>query len=387
MARERFGEAIVRLSYSAGARVLGALGLKELVRRHVLPRLVGVLQSTETPGAYAAADRYIEEEIARVVRKPGPILVGPFLSEVGFELLYWIPLLRWIKEKWQVEPERLVVVSRGGTALWYEGLSGHYLDVFDFTTPESFAARSAARWESEQRQKQFVPRGEDEEIIAWARQRCGAANAEMLHPSLMYRLFGPVFQGQIPLDAMLKRARYERFTEPDLPRELASRLPQDYAAIRFYFRPSFPDTPRNRDFVRDLVGRIAKSIPVVLLNTGIDVDDHADCPANGTLSLKGFVTPSNNLDVQSRVIANARAFIGTYGGLSYLAPHFGVPSIAFHSDDRDLKPAHLETIRAACRVINGHFVELHVDDVALLDRVGLHAIKATRSKGDRSVAG
>ena len=247
MARERIGEAAVRWSYNAGAKVLGALGLKELVRRHVLPRLVGVLQSTETPAAYAAADRYIEDEIERVVRKPGPIIVGPFLSEVGFELLYWIPLLRWIKEKWQMDPERLTVVSRGGTALWYEGLNGRYLDVFDFTSPARFAARSAARWESEQRQKQFVLRDEDEEIIAWARQRCGAADAEVLHPSLMYRLFGPVFQGQLPIDAMLKRVRYERFAKPNLPRELASKLPEDYVALRFYFRPSFPDTPSNRE--------------------------------------------------------------------------------------------------------------------------------------------
>ena len=175
MARERIGEAAVRWSYNAGARVLGVLGLKELVRRHVLPRLVGVLQSTETPGAYAAADRYIEDEIKRVVRKPGPIIVGPFLSEVGFELLYWIPLLRWIKDKWQVDPERLVVVSRGGTALWYEGLSGRYLDVFDFTSPERFAARSAARWESEQRQKQFVPaqRGRGDHRLGAAEMRSG----------------------------------------------------------------------------------------------------------------------------------------------------------------------------------------------------------------------
>lgn len=375
MARERIGEAAVRWSYNAGARVLDVLGLKELVRRHVLPRLVGVLHSTETPGAYAAADRYIEDEIERVVRKPGPIIVGPFLSEVGFELLYWIPLLRWIRDKWQFEPERLVVISRGGAALWYEGLSGRYLDVFDFTSPERFAARSAARWEREQRQKQFVPRSEDEEIIAWARQRCGAANAGVLHPSLMYRLFGPVFQGQLPIDAMLKRARYERFTKPDLPRELASRLPRDYAAIRFYFRPSFPDTPYNREFVRDLVGRVVKTIPVVLLNTGIEVDDHADCPANGALSLESFVTPTNNLEVQSRVIANARAFIGTYGGLSYLAPFFGVPSIAFHSHDKDLKPAHLEAIRAACRVVDGRFVELHIDDVDLLRLAGIASVR------------
>jgi hypothetical protein len=371
VARERIGESAVRLSYNAGARVLGFLGLKELVRRHVVPRLVGVLQSTDTPGAYAAADRYVENEIERVVRKPGPIILGPFLSEVGFELLYWIPLLRWIKDKWQVDPERLVVVSRGGTALWYEGLIGRYLDVFDFTNPDRFAARSTSRWKSEQRQKQFVLRAEDEKIIAWTRQRCGAANAEVLHPSLMYRLFAPVFQGQLPIEAMLKRAHYERFAKPDLPGELASKLPQDYAAIRFYFRPSFPDTPQNREFVRDLVGRVARTMPVVLLNTGIGVDDHVDCPANSGFNLEGLVTPANNLDVQSGVIANARTFIGTYGGLSYLAPFFGVPSIAFHSNDRDLKAAHLEAIRAACRALDGHFIELHINDVVLLNRVGL----------------
>jgi ADP-heptose:LPS heptosyltransferase len=170
---------------------------------------------------------------------------------------------------------------------------------------------------------------------------------------------------------MIARARYRRFAKPDLPREIASRLPQDYAAIRFYFRPSFPDTPRNHAFVKDLVGRVAKTMPVVLLNTGIEVDDHADCPANGALSLEGLVTPTNNLDVQTRVIANARAFIGTYGGLSYLAPFFGVPSIAFHSDDKDLKPAHLEAIRAVCRAIDGRFIELHVDDVDLLRLAGI----------------
>ena len=373
MARERIGEVAVRWSYNATARLLGAIGLKELVRRHVLPRLVGVLQSAETPGALAAADRYIEDEIERVVSKPGPIIVGPFLSEVGFELLYWIPLLGWIRDKWNVDPRRLVIVSRGGTALWYQGLSGRYLDIFERTDPERFAAASQTRWQSELRQKQFVPLADDEDIIVWARKEIGAADCEVLHPSLMYRLFAPVFQGQLPLESLLKRVRYERLAKPELPSDLASALPQDYVALRFYFRPSFPDTSRNRDFVRELVGCIAKTTPVVLLNTGLDVDDHTDCPADGALSLERYVTPANNLDVQSRVIANARAFIGTYGGLSYLAPFFGVPSIGFHSDDSDLKSAHLEAIRAACRVLDGRFVELHVDDVELLDQVGILA--------------
>ena len=41
--------------------------------------------------------------------------------------------------------------------------------------------------------------------------------------------------------------------------------------------------------------------------------------------------PSTNLGVQTAIIANARAFVGTYGGYAYLAPFFGVHSTSFYS--------------------------------------------------------
>jgi len=368
---EQFGEAAIRWSYKFSARILSALGLKELVRRHVVPRVVGVLQSTERPDPLAAAERYLEEEIERVISKPGPIIAGPWLSEVGFELLYWIPLLHWIKEKWQLDPERLVIVSRGGASLWYQGLMGRYFDAFSWTDPATFSATSQERWQRDQRQKQFEPAAYDEEIIGRVRKEIGARECGTLHPSLMYRLFAPVIQDQVTFDNLLRHVRYKPLRRPDLPADLAAALPKDYVAVRFYFRPSFPDTQRNRDFVRDLVGRVAKTSPVVLLNTGLELDDHADCSVDGILSLRGHVTAANNLDIQSRVIANARGFVGTYGGLSYVAPFFGVPSVGFYSDDSDLKRAHREAIRAACHAIGSSLIELHVDDVSLLDGVGV----------------
>ena len=381
VACQRIGELAVRWSYNATARILAALGAKEFVRRHLLPRFVGVLQSAETAGALAAAERYIEDEIERVVNTQGPIIVGPWLSEVGFELLYWIPLLHWIKDKWQVDPQRLVVLSRGGSELWYEDVCGRYFEIFAWSDPKMFAAASKARWQLEQRQKQFVPLAADEELIGRARREIGVGECGVLHPSLMYRLFAPVFQGQVPFEDLLKRVRYEGLPKPELPTDLASVLPKDYVAMRFYFRPSFPDTLANRDFVRELAARIAKTTPIVLLNTGLRIDDHADCLIDGALSLEHHITATNNLEVQSRVIANARAFVGTYGGLSYLAPFFDVASIGFHSDDSDLKSAHLEAIRAACRSLDGRFVELHVDDLNLLDQIGWGAPRGVRPKG------
>jgi hypothetical protein len=365
--RGRISETAARFGYSATARLLGLLGLKELVRQHLLPRLMGVLQSSDQAGAFAAVTRHIESEIERIVRSDARVLVGPWMSEVGFELLYWIPMLQWIKERFALDPKRVVVISRGGARSWYQGIGERYVDVFECLPPERYTATNQARWQAELNQKQSVRHALDEEVIACARKQEGLADYEVLHPSLMYRLFWPIFQGRLPIEDLSLHTRYARLAKPDLPQELADVLPKSYVAMRFYFRPSFPDSEANRSFAARVAKAVSSKIPVVLLNTGLNLDDHADCPADALLTLERFVTPTNNLDIQSRVIANARALVGTYGGLSYLAPFYGVPSIGFYSDDRDLKPAHLGVAQAASRTLDSRLIELNVGDLDLLD--------------------
>ncbi len=45
------------------------------------------------------------------------------------------------------------------------------------------------------------------------------------------------------------------------------------------------------------------------------------------------MTPENNLEVQTAVVAHATRFVGTYGGFAYLAPLCGVPAVGFHAAD------------------------------------------------------
>ena len=56
----------------------------------------------------------VRRELAALASKPEPILVGPWLGEVGFELLYWIPFLRWFAETYAVPPERIVADTMPG---------------------------------------------------------------------------------------------------------------------------------------------------------------------------------------------------------------------------------------------------------------------------------
>ena len=65
----------------------------------------------------------IEAEIERIVGRGRPLVVGPWISEVGYETLYWLPFLRWVQAAFRLEPNRVIAVSRGGAEAWYSDIA------------------------------------------------------------------------------------------------------------------------------------------------------------------------------------------------------------------------------------------------------------------------
>ena len=293
-----------------------------------------------TPGQ---ADRLIEEALARIASAGGRVVIGPWVGEVGFEVLYWIPFLHWLTSTHGIGPDNVTVVSRGGAACWYGGLCDRYVDVFDSLTTEEFRDATLELWRSSGGlQKQVHFRDWDERILNATLGETWRAQA-LLHPSLLYRLFRNVWQGALPLRDFLDRASYPRWPVPD-DEQLVAALPEEFTAVRFYFRDSFPDTPANRTLVQQVIEGLAEHRPVVLLNTGVVVDDHHDAePTAGERILRPLAgaTPARNLQVQTAVLARARLFVGTYGGLAHLGPFYGVPAIGFATDPSTINPVHL----------------------------------------------
>ena len=41
----------------------------------------------------------LQDDLAAMVARGAPIVAGPWVGEVGFELLYWVPFLRWCAER------------------------------------------------------------------------------------------------------------------------------------------------------------------------------------------------------------------------------------------------------------------------------------------------
>src|SRR5262245_19558410 len=141
-----------------------------------------------------ARDCSVRRTLRTVANSSAPIIVGPWLSEVGYEALYWVPFLRWFTRHYDVDPERVIAVSRGGVATWYAGVASRYVEQFDLFGPEEFAARNEVR-QGEADQKQLRVSDFDQEILTRVRARVGILTSALCHPSTMFGLMRQFWLG------------------------------------------------------------------------------------------------------------------------------------------------------------------------------------------------
>jgi hypothetical protein len=110
----------------------------------------------------------------------------------------------------------------------------------------------------------------------------------------------------------------------------------------------------------------------VLLNTGLRFDDHTELAAalrRGRLhSAEHLMTPATNLAVQTAIIRHAEAYVGTYGGFSYLAPMVGTDAVTFYSHPGAFRFDHLEVAKRVFAALDaGGFCEVDVRKRRALD--------------------
>lgn len=328
----------MRMPYVFGIRTVRAI---PFVRNRIIPSL---LQQELDQIPVAPATERVRQELERLAKSDAPIVIGPWVGEVGYELLYWIPFLNWALKAHGLEGRRLIVISRGGARPWYQHLTREYVDVFELFSLDEYREANEQRWDQAGHQKQYEIAAMDREIVDRARARLGLGNVDILHPWLLYKVLRFYWFEKAGVGTLKQHTDYRPLAPVERSAAL-KHLPAEYIAVRFYFRPSFPDTPENRALAANVIRSITREMPVVLLNTGLTLDDHEDLAVagGGVHRVDHLMTPERNLEIQTEIIANARGFVGTYGGLAYLGTFYGVPSIGIYSTQSELLPAHLDT--------------------------------------------
>ena len=285
-------------------------------------------------------ERAVLRELSRMARSGRPVIVGPWLGEVGFELLYWRPFLEWAIEAHGFDRQQLVVVSRGGPAAWYGHISARYRDAFEFLSPDALPRMHQERVRRFGEQKQVRLTGSEAGLVRDVAVAEGLRNPEILHPGLMFRLFNPFWWRHADVGWVRSHARFT-LLPPAPPPSVA--LPASFTAVKFYFNEAFPPTSENRAAADRIVRGLSAEGPVVSLATGLRVDDHVAWEEEAHAAQRGLPTPvaATNLAEQDAIVARARAWVGTYGGFAYLAPSRGIPARAVYSNPKGFSQAHL----------------------------------------------
>jgi hypothetical protein len=277
----------------------------------------------------------------------GPVVVGPWLWEVGFELLYWIPYVRAILRNQGVTPDRVVVLSRGGVRGWYEGIADGYRDILDIWDADMFRARMEERAGEGQGRKAFSMDATQMELATLAMgMPPGEGRYHLVAPSALFGRYRVAWRSRVASQAVLDPLAFAPLVHP-APLEGAPKEP--YVAVKLYFSDCFPDTLRNRQFCLDLIRTLAEFCPVVVLGLSARMDDHETVFQDmGERVIDGsrLYDMADNLGAQTALIAHALGLVATHGGFSYLAHLLGKPCLQVVDLPATVNPVH-EMVEAA----------------------------------------
>jgi ABC-type polysaccharide/polyol phosphate transport system ATPase subunit len=269
----------------------------------------------------------LERELARIWAMKRPILVGPCLADLSWEVLYWLPFVKWARRR-MGDPQPAVALSKSSVGAWYEEAARTFVDVYDLLSPSEFDTRDQQRRRDAGSAKQAQLSKFERELSDLAAARVGLPDVETLHPSVLLSLFARVRRGRISVSELTSRAVYERLSPPA---EMIPDLPATYVALSVRFTSQFPNTAETRALVSELVRGVSAKIPIVAMG---DVQWAASEPldgGNGVHVIDPSKTPERLHRIQASVIGGAQAAIGTLVGPVMVAPFLGVPTMCLYA--------------------------------------------------------
>lgn len=298
-------------------------------------------------------DNYFDNLITELNRSTDPIIIGPFMMEVGFELLYWIPMVTRILENVDnLEHRPIHIVTRGGAHVWYPFVSHHH-EIFNKLASSDFLKMQQNRLKTFGHQKQSRLQAE-EEILLQRFFPGEEENFNVLHPMTMVRTMVDYWSGSESPKWL------ENFTDYAKVKDHISHNVNytELIAMKFYSRESLTNISSIDCCLQAIIFGHKKSRFIDFVVSEV-IDDHKYF-ANKNLSVDRFIAPKleTNLRDQSQVLSQAKLLIGTYGGFTYLAQYMGIPVIAWEEIAKLNRNQHLFTAEYFIKPLSGSSISL-----------------------------
>ena len=163
-------------------------------------------------------------------------------------------------------------------------------------------------------------------------------------------------------------------TPPEATQNVADAPAGGLVAVRFY---SPPVAPRHAQENRAaLIAKVVEALARAdrawsLLDAGFgSTTTSTGRPRSGAAdhTLEPLMRRDEPRASRGRPSASATAYVGTSGGLAYLAPFYGVPPVALSSEPEATRPWHLELAETVFQAPGfGSLAALHTSDLPLLD--------------------
>lgn len=308
--------------------------------------------------------------VAKRLKRLAPadyVAFGPWVGEVGWEVLYWIPFVNWVIKQYGLEKKKLYVVSRGGNSSWYRsmGVEFEYLPVETYM-PEIKQKLLAQQDTNKGMKKEKVVSTLDLAMDDMKRAVSTVEGRSMKGPAFfcvspddMYALSMPFAGHHLGFRYLLScqdqpAAPVNRQGESACEYVKSLELPERFVTLRLYNRASLT---YSRElvlgvlrFTRSLCQRTKSGCVILVYPHDTDHSEVFDGAALAMEECRALdptvveLSKTDNLDVQTEILLRSAVTITTHGGLAYLSAWCGnrvyaIDDSAFTKADHHLMKA------------------------------------------------
>lgn len=303
---------------------------------------------------------YLDEftkELCNEMKQYDKIIIGPWFSELGFELLYLIPYLNYLT---QIDEQlvNLTIVSRGGEIPLYQSLNWDYINSLAHYSEDEWDSLLSENWKIVGGLKQSKFTHIDGEILNKVITENNLNNGRLVvvHPSIFFGIFSPFWRQDFHVKSIIPVLNFPKIAsvEPENKRIF----------MKFYSRPSLADTVQTKLKIQTILKTLI-DYQIDFCTRQAYKDDHelikVDCSKFNNVKEFQANNFRENLRIQLELMVKCSTAMVTYGGLSYFPLFYGHRVIAFYDNKTQYSQKHLQLAQHLALYNNASFTMMDIN--------------------------